>query len=135
MNRRDNDKLNRRDVLRVGTAAAALSTLHARAYAADATKTRRVGVIGPGWFGKHDVTRLIQVEPAAEVVSLCDVDQKMMQYAGELIKPRHASKKMPRLYGDYREMLAEQDLDIVYVASPDHWHALHAIAAIEAGAG
>jgi dihydrolipoamide dehydrogenase len=42
--------------------------------------------------------------------------------------------KAPRTYGDYREMLKEHDLDIVLIGSPDHWHALQAIAAIEAGA-
>ena len=124
--------MKRRDVLRVG-AAALLSTLHSRAYAAIPTKPRRVGLIGCGWFGKHDLTRLIQIEPV-EVVALCDVDRKMMERAGELIQPRHASKKMPRLYGDYRKMLAEKDLDIVLVATPDHWHALPMIAAVEAGA-
>ena len=79
---------NRRDFLRVGSVAA-LSTLHAHAYAATTSKPRRVGVIGPGWFGKHDVTRLIQIEPV-DVVALCDVDQKMMQKAGELI---HVAKR------------------------------------------
>ena len=47
---------------------------------------------------------------------------------------RQKSKKTPRTYGDYREMLKEKDLDIVLIGSPDHWHALQAIAAIEAGA-
>ena len=107
------NQMNRRDALRVGTAAV-LTTLSARAYAASPTKPRRVGLSGGGWFGKHALTRLIQIEPV-EVVALCDADRKMMERAGELIQPRHASKKMPRLYGDYRKMLAEKDLDIVLV--------------------
>src|SRR5262249_57226877 len=44
------------------------------------------------------------------------------------------SKKTPRTYADYREMLKEKDLDIVLIATPDHWHALPMIAAVEAGA-
>src|SRR5206468_1561268 len=44
------------------------------------------------------------------------------------------SGKVPRLYHDYRDMLKEKDLDIVLVGSPDHWHALHMIAAVESGA-
>ena len=40
----------------------------------------------------------------------------------------------PRTYADYREMLKEKDLDIVLIATPDHWHALPMIAAVEAGA-
>ena len=43
---------------------------------------------------------------------------------------RQASGKKPRTYSDYREMLKEKDLDIVLVATPDHWHALAMIAAV-----
>ena len=51
-----------------------------------------------------------------------------------MVSQRQASKKKPRTYGDYREMLKEKDLDIVLIATPDHWHALPMIAAVEAGA-
>ena len=73
---------------------------------------RRVGLIGSGWYGKADLLRLIQVEPV-EVVSLCDVDKAMLTEAGDLVASRQKSKKVPRLYGDYRKMLAEKDLDLV----------------------
>jgi predicted dehydrogenase len=96
-------------------------------------KPKRVGVIGCGWYGKCDLFRLIQVSPV-EVVSLCDVDKKMLAEAAELVSGRQASKKTPRTYSDYREMLKEKDLDIVLVATPDHWHSLAMIAAIKAGA-
>jgi predicted dehydrogenase len=79
------------------------------------------------------VCRLIQVAPV-EVVSLCDVDSKMLGEATEIVAARQASKKQPRGFGDYRQMLKEKDLDIVLIGTPDHWHALTAIAAMEAGA-
>jgi predicted dehydrogenase len=96
-------------------------------------KPKRVGLIGCGWYGKCDLFRLIQVAPV-EVVSLCDVDKKMLAEAAGLVSGRQASKKTPRTYGDYREMLKEKDLDIVLVATPDHWHSLAMIAALKAGA-
>jgi predicted dehydrogenase len=96
-------------------------------------KTWRVGLIGAGWYGKSDLWRLIQVAPV-EVVSICDVDQHMLAGALDIACQRQKSKKKPRGYADYREMLKEKDLDIVLVGSPDHWHALHTIAAIESGA-
>jgi predicted dehydrogenase len=96
-------------------------------------KTLRVGLIGTGWYGKCDLFRLIQVAPV-EVVSLCDVDKRMLAQAADLVAQRQASHKKPRTYADYREMLKERDLDIVLVATPDHWHALPMIAAVEAGA-
>src|SRR5437899_5993911 len=103
------------------------------ALAFDDQKRRRVGLIGCGWYGKADLFRLIQVAPV-EVVSLCDVDKRMLNDAADMVATRQLSKKRPRTYGDYREMLKEKDLDVVLIATPDHWHALTMIAAVEAGA-
>lgn len=96
-------------------------------------KTKRVGLIGTGWYGKCDLMRLIQVAPV-EVVSLCDVDQHMLEGAADLVAERQASHKRPRLFHDYREMLKQKDLDIVLIGTPDHWHALNMIDAVKAGA-
>lgn len=115
------------------TAAAGL-TLGAPAMAREVQERKyRVGLIGTGWYGKCDLFRLIQVSPV-EVVSLCDVDKRMLAAAADMTAQRQASHQKPRTYTDYREMLKQKDLDIVLVATPDHWHALHMIAAVEAGA-
>src|SRR5207248_3668222 len=74
-----------------------------------------------------------QVSPV-EVVSLCDVDKRMVAEAAEIVAGRQASRRKPRTFGDYRTMLKEKDLEIVLVATPDHWHALPMIAAVEMGA-
>jgi predicted dehydrogenase len=125
--------MNRRQFFFNSTAALAASA--APSYAAEFADQRpkRVGLIGPGWYGKCDLFRLIQVAPV-EVVSLCDVDKRMLAQAADLMAARQASKKKPRTYSDYREMLKEKDLDIVLIATPDHWHALPMIAAAQAGA-
>ncbi|MPZ19418.1 MAG: gfo/Idh/MocA family oxidoreductase [Luteitalea sp.] len=123
--------MKRRDFLKAGGfAALTLSTLPMRSFA---QAPQRVGLIGSGWYGKTDLLRLVQVAPI-EVVSLCDVDTEMLAKAAALVATRQASKKTPRTYDDYRKMLAERDLDIVLIATPDHWHALPMIAAVEAGA-
>ena len=57
----------------------------------------------------------------------------MLAEAAELVAHRQASKKTPRTFVDYREMLKEKDLDAVLIATPDHWHALPMIAAVESG--
>lgn len=124
--------MNRRDFLSASAAGMALSAAGVHVAGADA-KPKRVGLIGCGWYGKCDLFRLIQVAPV-EVVSLCDVDRKMLAEAADLVSTRQTSKKKPRTYGDYRELLKEKDLDIVLVGTPDHWHALPMIAAVEAGA-
>jgi predicted dehydrogenase len=58
----------------------------------------------------------------------------MLAGAAEQVAARQLSKKKPRTYADYREMLKEKDLDLVLIATPDHWHALPMIAACAAGA-
>ena len=93
---------------------------------------KRVGLIGTGWYGKSDLLRMVQVAPI-EVVSLCDVDTKMVSDAADLVATRQLSKKRPRVYSDYRAMLKERDLDIVLVGTPDHWHALPMIEAVKSG--
>ena len=125
--------MNRRQFLKVASAAAAALTVNYVPTTFAAEKAHRVGLIGSGWYGKSDLWRLIQVAPV-EVVSICDVDKQMLAGAIDIASQRQKSKAKPRGYSDYREMLKEKDLDIVIVGSPDHWHALHTIAAMEAGA-
>ena len=123
--------MNRRQFIQTTAATVAASALTSRA-ADILDQKKRVGLIGTGWYGKADLLRLIQVSPV-EVVSLCDVDKRMLEEAAEIVSTRQISKKKPRTYHDYREMLKEKDLDIVLIATPDHWHALPMIAACEAG--
>ena len=92
--------MTRRDLLKAGIALGTAGS--ATAFADD--KVRRVGLIGCGWYGKSDLLRMVQVSPI-EVVSLCDVDSKMLSDAADLVSTRQRSKKKPRLFSDYREML------------------------------
>ncbi len=125
--------MDRREFLRATAAGLAASTMGGVAPAFSEPKPRRVGLIGTGWYGKAALLRLLQVEPA-EVVALCDVDSRMLAEAAQIVAGRQKSKKTPRTYGDYRKMLQREELDIVHVATPDHWHALAMIAAVKAGA-
>src|SRR5437764_3714996 len=124
--------MHRRRFLQTGAAGLACSSLVGRAEEIASQEPKRVGLIGSGWYGKADLFRLIQVAPV-EVVSLCDVDSRMLTEAAEMTATRQASKKKPRTYADYRKMLAAQDLDLVLIATPDHWHALPMLAAVDAG--
>jgi predicted dehydrogenase len=58
----------------------------------------------------------------------------MLAGAVELISQRQASHQAPRSYTDYRQLLDKEECDIVLIGTPDHWHALPMIAAVEAGA-
>lgn len=125
---------SRREILKC-TAAATLVAAGGRAFAAP--RPYRVGVIGSAWMGRCDLFALMQVAPV-EVVALCDVDRTMLDDMTRRIAafPDSLTRqtRAPQLYRDYREMLKQHRFDIVIVATPDHWHALPAIAALKAGA-
>jgi predicted dehydrogenase len=126
--------INRRNFVKGVTASMVLSSFGA--YGLDLMYNPapiRVGLIGTGWYGKSDLFRLIQVANV-EVISICDVDSRLLEEAAVLVSQRQKSGKRPRTYMDYRQMLAERDLDIVIIGTPDHWHALQGIAALKAGA-
>lgn len=126
--------IDRRRFLKGATATLALTALEANGMNLMApARPLAVALIGTGWYGKSDLFRLIQVAPV-EVVALCDADKNQLEGAAQLVSQRQKSKNRPKLYGDYRKMLAENKLDIVIIGTPDHWHALQAIDAIKAGA-
>jgi len=130
----NNFNINRRLFLRTATASLALTAIGAHGLdIVHPQKALRVGLIGTGWYGKSDLFRLMQVAPV-NVIALCDVDKNMLNEAAALIMQRNKQSKAPLLYGDYRKMLAENQLDIVLIGTPDHWHALTAIEAMKAGA-
>ncbi|HEY5347133.1 MAG TPA: Gfo/Idh/MocA family oxidoreductase [Rhizomicrobium sp.] len=128
--------IDRREILQGAAALAAAAGL-AGSGASAAARPLRVSVVGAGWFGKLNLHCLMQVAPV-EAVALCDVDRNMLRDAASYIQSQTDSilkpVAAPALYRDYREMLAKHKFDIVIVATPDHWHTLPAIAAMEAGA-
>ena len=125
--------IHRREFIRGTSAAFAMATLSSSGLNIfNSPPTRRVALIGTGWYGKSDLFRLMQVAPV-DIVALCDVDKKLLNEAGDMVVQRNKKKK-PALYGDYRKLLSEQKPDIVLIGTPDHWHALQAIEAVKAGA-
>jgi len=126
---------NRRQVLGGGAAILTAASLGGAAFAK--ARPWRVGVIGCGWYGVLNLHALAQIAPV-ETVALCDVDRRMLEGARQqaMAFPDAMARpaRRPELYRDFRAMLAKHHFDIVIVATPDHWHALPAIAAVNAGA-
>lgn len=91
----------------------------------------RVALIGSGWWGMN-ILRTALATSEVDVAGMCDVDRNQLSPAVEEIE--HLTGSRPTAYADYRELLNAERPDIVIVATPDHWHALCAIAAIESGA-
>lgn len=88
-----------------------------------------LGVIGCKGQGWQNLTALLKV-PEVECVALCDIDENILnQRRADLDK----LNIKPKLYGDYRKLLADKNVDVVVVATPDHWHCLQLIDACAAG--
>ena len=86
----------------------------------------RVGFIGVGGQGSGNLKNLLK-----NAVSVCDVDRT--HAAAAKARVEEANKRPCTVYGDYRKMLEDKSIDAVVVSTPDHWHALPAIHACEAG--
>ena len=126
--------INRRNFLKSASATLALSHFGLSGIdLINPEKPYKVALIGTGWYGKSDLFRLIQVVPV-EVVALCDVDKNMLSHAANMVSQRQKSGKTPKLYSDYQKLLKENELDLVLIGTPDHWHALQMIDAAKAGA-
>ena len=134
--------MRRRNFIKYAGLSSAALTASANALTAEsfaqAQETRsekiyKVGLIGAGWYGKMDLFRLMQVAKV-DVVAICDCDRDALNEAVRMVAERTEDKKEPLKYSDYRKMLAENKLDIVLIGTPDHWHALQMIDAVEAGA-
>lgn len=128
-----NLSFNRRQFLAGSASLLSLAALGNPVHSFAHFANKRVGLIGCGWYGKSDLFRLLQVADV-EVVAICDVDERHLHEAAALIAGKQKSKKEPKKYKDYRDLLKENKLDLVLIGTPDHWHALMAIAAVEAGA-
>ncbi|NND09550.1 MAG: Gfo/Idh/MocA family oxidoreductase [Saprospiraceae bacterium] len=94
------------------------------------TKKYRVVLIGSGWWGMNILREAVKSD-MVEVVGLCDVDQRQLKKSSTEVQQWIG--KDPKRYTDYRECLEDARPEIAIVATPDHWHALPTIAAIEQG--
>jgi predicted dehydrogenase len=91
-----------------------------------------VGVIGTGDLGRrHHLANMLLKNERVEVAAVCDVDRNHRDEAGQTV--RTATGKRIGIYHDFRRLLEQKDIQAVLIATPDHWHALTAIAAMEAG--
>ncbi len=114
---------SRRTFLKAASATSATAFSSSRVLGAN--DRLRVGLVGCGGRGKS-VMSVFQKNPAVEVIALCDVWGDRSDEA-RLKAPGAAA------FSDHRKLLESKDLDIVLIATPDHWHAAIAIDALNAG--
>ena len=120
-------KVNRRTFVTTSVSGAAVTAAGAKSHQRAGPNDRvRVGCIGAGGMGRAN-QRDFQRMPEVDVVAVCDVWDHNRSLAVEMTD----GKATP--YKDFRKLLNRPDVDVVVIATPDHWHAPILIAACEAG--
>ncbi len=122
-------KLNRRDFVRAAMAGGV--ALGTPVFGRAEGRVMSTALIGTGWWGMNILGSAIAAG-RSRVVAMCDVDERQLKPGLE--KVTQLTGSAPRSYRDFRELLKEQKPEVVIVATPDHWHPLITIAAVESGA-
>ncbi|MBI9017686.1 MAG: Gfo/Idh/MocA family oxidoreductase [Phycisphaerae bacterium] len=121
-------KLNRRKFLKNSALATATvvfpMVLPSSVIGADSPSNRiNFGFIGVGGRGSGLLANFV-ARSIVQPIAICDVDKAH--------RDRHENLKCA-MYGDYRQLLQHKDIDVVVIATPDHWHGEIAMAAARAG--
>jgi predicted dehydrogenase len=123
-------QINRRQFMEgaiAGVAAAAVAGRTAPALGALGANERvRLGCIGVGGQGSYHISHYSKMQDVT-IAAVCDVDQGHRDAAAQ------AAGSSPKKAKDFREILDMKDIDAVCIATPDHWHAIIAIQACQAG--
>jgi predicted dehydrogenase len=121
--------LSRRTFLKSSALAAAGASLPARSWGQilGANSDIRVAVIGLNGRGKNHLSSLAKI-PGVRVVAICDVDTAILDKVKTTVNNGDV-----KTYVDLRQVYASPDIDAVTIATPNHWHSLAAIWALQAG--
>ena len=91
-----------------------------------------VGFIGMGFHGRDwNLVRYLQFDDA-RVLAVCDVDHERVVEAKRIVDKAYGNQDCAT-YRDFRDVLARDDIDVVVISTPDHWHTLMSVMALRAG--
>jgi predicted dehydrogenase len=120
----------RRTFLKGAGLTAAAWALHGQTAQPADSRPVTVAVIGTGGMGSSHV-RNLSARKDARLAYVCDVDQKRVDAAAKVVES--ATGTAPRAVTDLRKVLDDKQVEAVFIATPDHWHAPAAILALDAG--
>ena len=90
-----------------------------------------IGAIGINGMGWSNILKALEI-PGVKLVAVCDVDENVISKKLNSIEAPQNKEKI-KIYKDYQKMLDQKDIDVIYIGTPDHWHALMMIDAAAAG--
>ncbi len=116
----------------IGAAASVRHEIHAQETKQSSSPNEKMGaaVVGTGGRGGAHIAALLK-RSDAELRYVCDADLDHAGKAAKSIESKGA--KAPQVERDFRRILDDPSIDIISIATPNHWHSLHAIQALQAG--
>lgn len=91
-----------------------------------------VGFIGTGDHGTNWNLSFYRKQKVARILAVCDVDERRLIRAKQTVDEHHGNEDCLATK-DFREVLARKDIDAVMISTPDHWHTIMSLMAIQAG--
>ncbi len=124
---------DRRSFIKKTAVAAAAVSVAPAVFSACASPGEKVnvGLVGCRSMGFNDLTSFLKDGNNVECIGLCDVDAHILESRAADVEKMTGKK--PILYSDFRKLLENPDIDAVIIGTPDHWHAIIMMEALEAG--
>lgn len=127
-----NKLTSRRKFMKDTAAVSAFSILPSSVWASKVAPSDKVNValIGCRNMGFGNLKNHLSFEDA-QCVAMCDIDENILKERAATI--RQDFNQSPTLYTDYRKLLEQKDIDAVIIGTPDHWHCLQMVEAVQTG--
>jgi predicted dehydrogenase len=121
--------MNRRSFLKTSLATSVALTARTYAQAPGANSDIRVGIIGFKGRGQDHINGLLAC-PGVRITALCDVDYDVLEKGKAQLEKKG---QRTEVFTDLRKLLESKEVDAISTATPNHWHSLAAIWAMQAG--
>ncbi len=138
----------------VGAGISCFAAPHLVVEGASPSESLNLGIIGSGGRGRANLQGVL-ADPGVNIVALCDINDEILGQTAQWLESGESSagkksqeggkkassvaggpargKHKPKAYRDWRKLLEQKDVDAVIISTPDHHHALAAVAAMKAG--
>lgn len=123
--------MKRRDLLKQATLLGAPLLLPSRLLGAEANGKLNVGVIGMGKRSNPLLGEFLR-EKEVRVVAVCDVDTNRREHGRKRVD-KHYGDQSCKAYTDFRKITTDPSIDAVVIITPDHWHTIQILSALENG--
>ena len=124
-------RITRRSFLRASAAATATVPFFVNTNAFGANDRINMGFIGMGGQGRGVMGAFLDFKEV-QAIAVCDVVDEHLYMARDQVNNKYGNKDC-KIYRDWRDVIARDDIDAIFIGTPDHWHAVMSIAAMKAG--